>query len=37
MDSEIAEFAMTDNIDNENIPDAVPRGVFKIIALPRDV
>ena len=36
MGYEIAEIAVADNVDIEKIPDAVPRGVFKRITLPRD-
>ncbi|XP_078315790.1 uncharacterized protein LOC111101571 [Crassostrea virginica] len=35
-DTYASEIAMADNVDIEKIPDAVPRGVFKRITLPRD-
>ena len=36
MGYETAEIVMSDNVDIEKIPDAVPRDVFKKLTLPRD-
>lgn len=32
----LTEISLADNIDIEKIPDAIPRGVFKKVALPGD-
>lgn len=32
----LTEISLADSIDIEKIPDAIPRGVFKKVALPGD-